>query len=169
MRSLCLFGLLAYVCLVLQVAVAPAWHIGPFVPNFFALALAPLVVRIRSSFAPVWGACLGLLADCVTPHGLGPCIFACTFSAWCVERFVRRAESVSLLDLALFWLGTTFGVGMIAESLAALRSGAAIAWPELIVRSFGTSVYTMLLGMALAALLRVAGRMAGLRPAVGMR
>ena len=169
MRSLSLFGLLAYVCLVLQVAVAPALHIGPFVPNLFALALVPMVVRMRPSFAPLWGACLGLLADCLTPHGLGPCIFACTFSAWCVERFARRAESVSLLDLAFFWLGTTFGVGIIAESLAALRAGSPIAWPDLMVRSFGASVYTMLLGVGLAVLLQVARRMSGMRPAAGMR
>ena len=169
MRSLCLSGLLAYVCLVLQVAVAPSLHLGPCVPNFFALALVPMVVRMRPRFAPLWGACLGLLADCLSSPGLGPCIFACTFSAWCVERFARRAESVSLLDLALFWLGATFGIGMIAESLAALRAGAPIAWPELVVRSFGASVYTMLLGVALAVLLGVARRMSGMRPAVGMR
>jgi rod shape-determining protein MreD len=169
MRSVCLFGLLAYACLVLQVAAAPALHIGPFTPNFLALALAPLAVRMHAGGVPVWGAVLGLLADCLTSHGLGPNIFAYTFSAWCVDRFARRAESVSIIDIALFWLGSTFGVGMISESLTALRAGSAIPWPELIVRSFGSSVYTLLLGIALAVVWRIGRHVSGMKPAMALR
>ena len=169
MRNVCLLGLLAYACLVLQVAAAPPLHIGPFTPNFLALALAPLVVQMRSGGAPLWGALLGLLADCLTSHGLGPNIFAYTFSAWCVDRFARRAESISIVDIALFWLGSTFGVGMISESLAAWRAAAALAWPELIVRSFGSSVYTLLLGVALSVAWRIGRRVSGTKPAMAWR
>ena len=145
---------IGYGLFILQTAAAEELAIASILPNFLALGLVASACRPSRVPGVVWGAALGLLADCLLPSGLGIGIICYTVTSWAIQQFQGERGAARPFPPGVTFAATA-AVGLGTLGLGALAEGSVGKWSTWLLPILGGALYTALL----AAVLGIAARL----------
>lgn len=147
MTKALLTGIMLYLILLLEVAVAEHFVWAGMRPSFLAVTLVGWVLREEGNRRLLLAAALGLLGDCFSGGPLGVGMMLCIVSIWLVEMLNSKSRNKpnllfqALLVMGLYLLGLN-GIHM-------LLAGKTELWVVTLRSSLGTMVYSSLLVLGL--------------------